>query len=240
MAIRIVKAKIFPDEVIAGFTERNPEFPPFGLTFAISKFANRTIVRRNFHLLAEQLGFSPSKIFSLHQIHSDIVHIVDTNYKSKYGDALITNMKNCIIGVKIADCAGLLIYDPIQKVISAVHSGWRGTYKQIVPKTIEKMYQVFGSNPNYLLVFITALASVENYEVGKEFKNLFFDSVFSRNGKYYFDNQKEILRQLITTGVNPENIEVSNLCTIANKNLHSFRRDGEKSGRMFAFIGLKD
>lgn len=240
MAIRIIKPQIFQESVICGVTEKNPEFPPFGMTFAISPIAKQPLIKRNFRMLANELGISSRQIFSVHQIHSNIVHIVDSNYKSKYGDALITNVPNYIIGVKIADCAGILIFDPVCKAVSAIHSGWRGTLKKILPKTIEKMTSMFNSNPKNFLVYISPLASVESYEVGKEFENLFPYSIFHRDGKIYFDNKKEILTQLINSGVRLENIEVSDLCTIANQNLHSYRRDKEKSGRMFAFIGLKE
>lgn len=240
MAIRLIKPQIFKDSVICGVTDRNPEFPPFGLTFAISPIAKQSLVKRNFRILAKELQIPPNQIFSVHQIHSNLVHIVNSNYKLSYGDALITNVPNYIIGVKIADCAGILIYDPVWKVVAAVHSGWRGTLKKILPKTIEKMTSVFNSNPKNLLVYISPLASVENYEVGKEFENLFPYSIVRRNGKIYFDNKKEILTQLISSGARIENVEVSDLCTIANQNLHSYRRDKEKSGRMFAFIGLRE
>lgn len=240
MAIRLIKPQIFRESVICGVTERNPEYPPFGLTFGISPIAKQPLVRRNFRMLANELGVFSRQIFSAHQIHSNVVHIVNSNYKSKCGDALITNIQNYVIGVKIADCAGVLVFDPGCKVVAAVHSGWRGTLKKILPKTIEKMASVFNSNPEKLLVYISPLASVENYEVGKEFEKLFPYSIVHRDGKIYFDNKKEILTQLINSGVRLENIEISDLCTIANQNLHSYRRDKEKSGRMFAFIGLKE
>ncbi|MGQ9819786.1 MAG: peptidoglycan editing factor PgeF [Candidatus Kapaibacteriales bacterium] len=240
MAIRIIIPQIFKDAVICGVTERNPEFPPFGLTFSITPLVKQALVRENFRILAKELGVPSNQIFSPHQIHSNIVHVVNSNYKSNYCDALITNVPNYIIGVKIADCAGILIFDPVCKVVSAVHSGWRGTLKEILPRTIEKMTSVFNSNPKNLLVYISPLASVENYEVGKEFENFFPYSIVHSDGKIYFDNKKELISQLINSGVKLENIEVSDLCTIANENLHSYRRDREKSGRMFAFIGLKE
>lgn len=235
-----MKPKIFYDGVIAGVTERNPKFPPFGLTFTTSSNARPSLVKHYYNLLGKYLGIDPKRIWTVHQVHSDKVHIADSNYKTKYGDALITKEKNCLIGVKIADCAGILIYDPVVEVVSAVHSGWRGTFKRILPKTILKIHELFGSKIENLLVYISPLASVENYEVGEEFVEFFSNSVVNRDGRYFFDNRKELLNQLISLGVPPENIEVSTLCTIENKNLHSYRRDGNGRGNMLAFIGMKE
>ena len=54
------------------------------------------------------------------QIHSDIIHIVDNNYiNSSIGDALITNISNKPIIIKIADCVPILLYDKENKVLAA-------------------------------------------------------------------------------------------------------------------------
>ncbi|MBK8550376.1 MAG: laccase domain-containing protein [Ignavibacteria bacterium] len=46
--------------------------------------------------------------------------------------------------------------------------------------------------------------------------------------------------QLISAGVKKENIEVSGLCTFKEKDLlHSYRRDRDRSGRMFGVIGIR-
>ena len=54
--------------------------------------------------------------------------------------------------------------------------------------------------------------------------------------KYYLDLKKAVQIQLTRLGVLPQNIAVSELCTVCEKSLYSFRREGEKAGRMAAFI----
>ncbi|MCK5742328.1 MAG: polyphenol oxidase family protein, partial [Chlorobi bacterium] len=93
---------------------------------------------------------------------------------------------------------------------------------------------------NDLKVYLSPCASVKKYETGQEFKEYFPDSVIQSGEKYYFDNHKEIKNQLIQSGINADNIEVSDVCTISDTDYHSFRRDGNKSGRMSAFIGIRD
>jgi len=38
-----------------------------------------------------------------------------------------------------ADCVPNLTFDPQNRVVSAVHAGWRGTKEKITQKTVEKM-----------------------------------------------------------------------------------------------------
>jgi copper oxidase (laccase) domain-containing protein len=50
------------------------------------------------------------------------------------GDAVITDLKGIAIGVKTADCVPILLYDRSKNLIAAVHSGWRGTSKNMLVK----------------------------------------------------------------------------------------------------------
>ncbi|MGB9771463.1 MAG: peptidoglycan editing factor PgeF [Candidatus Kapaibacteriota bacterium] len=241
MNLKIIKPQIFTkDKIIAGVTERNQHIHPIGFSFCAVDSIDAQTAQSHREMLAKNLGVDVDDFFYLRQIHSDKVSIVDEKFEPNEGDALITNIKGKILVVKIADCAGVLIYDPINEVVGAIHSGWRGSSLKIVPKTIEKMAKKYGSDPRNLLVYISPLASGKRYEVGEDVAKLFpLSTIPTPNGKYFFDNRKEIIYQLKETGVEEKNIEYSPLCTISNTNLHSYRRDKEKSGRMAAFIGLK-
>lgn len=239
--LKIITPSIFPkDKVIAGVTEKNQHIHPLGFSFAPTEHIDKETVAKHQKLLAKQLQIKDSDFAYLAQTHSDRIVIVEENFEPVEGDAMITAIKGKVLVVKIADCAGVLVYDSANEIVAAIHSGWRGSSKKIVPKTLELMLKKFGSKVENLLVFVSPLASVEKYEVGYEVASLFPNT--SRkftDGKYHFDNKEEILNQLIDFGIQPENIEISNLCTITNENLHSFRRDKEKSGRMACFIGMK-
>jgi len=263
MKINLIVPKIFSqNKILAGVTEKNTHLHPDGLSFGVTEQFDRSTVIKHRKLLADYLGVNLKDFVFLHQLHSDIVHIIDEVGNNDYdnfssiskfensllnnldatwnGDALITSVKGKVLGVKIADCAGILIYDFKKEIISAVHSGWRGSAQRILPKTIAKMQEHFGSNPQDILVFISPLPDAPKYEVGKEVAELFPRStIITPDGKYYFDNRKELLFQLLESGVEQRNIEISTQCTVSNNNLHSYRRDKEKSGRMLAFIGMK-
>jgi hypothetical protein len=228
--MKILKSKIFPENIIAGVTMRNLEiFKNVGF-----ELKNREHVKE----LATQIGVKTDNMLLQAQCHSDIIVLAEKGIM-KESDAMITKEKGLIINISIADCAAILIYDPINELIAGVHSGWRGTKEKILPKTIKKMINEFDSNPLDLLLYFSPMASKKNYEVGREFLDYFPRSIEIRNDKYYFNNTKQLQIDIEEFGIPKKNFEIADICTIENGEYHSFRRDREKSGRMSAFIGMK-
>ncbi len=242
MTLDIIKPQIFPkDKIEAGVVTKNKALnPPFGLSFSAADFIPESEVEKAHKLLAEYLQVKVSAMKFQHQIHGDDIQIIDFSTGYNESDGMITNLAGLALNVKLADCAGVLIYDTQNSAIGVFHSGWRGTKLNTAGKGIRKMSENYGSEPEKLLVYITPCASAEKYEAGREFKEYFPNSVLTaENGKYYFDNRKEIKNQLTNSGISESNIEISRHCTISNENLHSYRREGEKAGRMTAFIMMK-
>lgn len=240
--IDIKSNSIFPQNIISGVSKSNfDKFPPFGFSITKAEVYNDSQISEFRKSLANQINIESNKLIIGKQTHSDIINIVDENYFRDRilleGDGLITNLKKVCLGVSIADCAGILMYDPVKEIIAAVHSGWKGTQQNIVTKAIEIMNSKFDVKSENILVYISPSASVENYEVSQEFLTYFPNEVFEfRKNKIYFDNKKMLKIQLLAMGVNDQNIEISNDCTIADQNYHSFRRDKSNSARNCAFI----
>ncbi len=174
------------------------------------------------------------------QSHSN--NVVNVNTPGKYSecDALITDRKRLALAVSVADCVPILLYDPIKKVIGAVHAGWKGTASKIVKRTIEKMKIEFNASPENLFVFIGPSAGACCYEVGEGVAVMFDNkNVYLHGKKMFVDLKGENKLQLEESGVVSEKIEVSSQCTICEERLfHSYRRDGKKAGRMKAIIYL--
>ena len=152
-------------------------------------------------------------------------------------DALVTNQPDNLLGVVLADCAGVLLADPTARVIAAVHSGWRGTRANIVEAAIGKMVEL-GAKPQRILAYISPVACPRHYEVGDEFGN-YFDAAFLPylNGKRSFDNAAALAAQLHRAGVTQ--LQQDPRCSVEDSFLHSARRDGQTAGRMVAYIGLR-
>ncbi|MBZ0203550.1 MAG: peptidoglycan editing factor PgeF [Ignavibacteria bacterium] len=189
------------------------------------------------------LGIDESRLVHANQVHSDGVTIVTKPGLYKKTDALITQKEDLYLVISVADCLPVMIFDPVRSVIANIHSGWRGTQKGIVTDTISMMQSEFSSSPGDMLVFIGPGISHEYFEVGGEVARMFDDKYISfrdsgTSAKPFIDIGAVVMDQLKSAGVKLENIERLELCTFSNADyLHSYRRDKENSGRMFAVVG---
>lgn len=184
----------------------------------------------------------------MNQVHSDMI-VTKNNKKQSFptADAMITNIKDIALAIKTADCVPIFLFDKKNRVISAIHAGWRGTALKIVKKTIKKLQQEFKSDVSDIEAFIGPAINAGCYEVGREVYEFFgflgkrradfFNK--SKNNKYFMDIKGINAYLLEEEGVLPENIEVSELCTHCEEKLfYSYRRDKEASGRNISFIIL--
>lgn len=168
--------------------------------------------------------------YLLNQIHSDIINIVDDNYiNNSDGDGLITNNKNIALIIKTADCIPIFIYDKKNKVIGAIHSGWKGTLNDITGKAIKIFINKYNSNVNDIYVYIYPSIRECHFEVEDDVYNLFKDKYnnilnYTKKieNKYYIDLQLIIKDNLKRLGIN--NIFDKEICTYcSNKYFYSYR-----------------
>jgi len=142
-------------------------------------------------------------------------------------DALITDIPGMAIMVKQADCQGLILFDPLKKVVAVVHSGWKGSVKNIPGKTVEKMCICFGSNPKNIHAAIgpslgPCCSEFITYE--EIFPPHFKDFM---HGNAHFDFWAITEKQLMDSGIKKENIEKAGICTRCNTGLfYSYRGEG--------------
>ena len=96
----------------------------------------------------------PYPVIQGHQVHGSRVAIVDrpglTREELEGYDAFVTNLPGVAIGVRTADCVPVLLYDPVERVVAAVHAGWKGPVLHISEGVLEAMGQEFGSRPEKL------------------------------------------------------------------------------------------
>jgi YfiH family protein len=169
-------------------------------------------------------------------------------------DALITDQPGIGLVCQTADCTPILLYDPDHHAVAAIHSGWRGTVKNIIQATIAAMADAYGSQPDTLQAAIGPSISVANYRVGPEVAAEFetvFDAVdgilspYDDEGGCQLDVGEACRRQLIACGIPGAQIDRSPLCTYAERErLFSARRshhDGQSGvfGGQGGVIGLR-
>lgn len=110
-------------------------------------------VRKNYAVLGDAVGFTPEQTVFTKQVHSDVVVRVGQMHRGRGllweveadCDGLVTNEPGTALTVFSADCTPVLLFDPVQRAIGAVHAGWRGTASKIAAKAVKKMEQEFGS-----------------------------------------------------------------------------------------------
>jgi polyphenol oxidase len=234
-----------------GFSTRNGGIPGdagSSLNLGCTHWDSPERVSANRRLFLSALNLERARLATLHQIHSDRVHIIGENedhWNQPEGDALIAQAQDWAIAVKSADCLPVLIADPVKNVAAAVHSGWKGTLARILQKSIGEMKRIFGSDPEQLIAAIGPGIRACCYEVGGELKEL-FDQEYPDRGlatpagrpdKFMLDLPKALAIQLESAGVKPANSHDICLCTRCNSSeFFSYRAEGKASGRMLAII----
>jgi len=184
---------------------------------------------------------NPAANITLRQVHSDLVWNAQGLRDREYeGDALISAVPGHAIGVRTADCVPILLLDPLNRAVAAVHAGWRGSAARILERTVSKLYEDFKTNPVQLRAAIGPAIRVCCYEVTSDVADRFIDwpeSIHSTFGKPHLDLPAANRIQLIRSGVLPHHIYDSGLCTSCNLDrFFSFRREPANPGRMVSAI----
>jgi polyphenol oxidase len=195
------------------------------------------------------------RLASCWQVHSaDIRHVkdfedaADGDHKM---DALVSDVKGILVGVKTADCVPILLGDTRTGAFSAVHAGWRGTVQSIVLNAIERLNKIYGTRAGDLIAAVGPAATGKNYEIGQdvidEFNKYFPNSAHlftpTRGNHALIDLHAANKEQLLHAGVPAENISVAPLCTMERTDLFfSYRKEKKlygKTGRLMAVVGRR-
>lgn len=223
-------------------TKIGPGKPPFYFNVSLSVGDDEAQVNKNRELLFNSIGLSSNQIAFQKQVHGNSVTYVDKPGLCGESDAMITDKPELGLAISTADCAAIFIYDKDRNVIAGIHSGWKGTAKGITKKTIAILHNEFNCQTKNLIAYISPSISQKNYEVGKEVAELFDKKYLIPKGeKYLLDVARVNYDMLLICSIKKENIQQSGLCTYETKNLlHSYRRDGLRSGRAFGVIAMKE
>jgi len=192
---------------------------------------------------AEQLLF-------LHQTHGvDGGMIKENEVSSSFfqesGDFLMTQKKNCGIGVVTADCLPIIMYDSVNHASSIIHAGWKGLVNDIFQIALESMVVNFASLKKNITIYLGPSAGPCCYEVKDDFINKFkkypnYEKCFiKKNNKTFFDSRIFIIVIARSLGIEQEKIYTTyNVCTICDLSFCSYRREKDKALRQVTIISL--
>jgi YfiH family protein len=246
MSIAIIKSRLFKKypEIIFGLSTKigGDREAPYYFNTSLSVGDDAAAVEENRKLLFESLGLGIENVALQKQIHSDIITYVNKGGFCGDSDAMITDKPNLGLAVSSADCTTIFLYDRKNKIIAAVHSGWRGTQQKILLKTLNKMKDDFDSMPGDIIAYIGPSISQKNYEVGPEVAEQFESKYLIPNGqKFLLNVAGNNYDMLLNFGLFKDNVQISNYCSYELDDLlHSYRRDGLHSGRALGIIALKE
>lgn len=240
MGKRVLKSSLLDEEnVVAFFTTRNLPL----------KYGEREDlieeIEKNKKLVCKGLNVPEENLIIPKQTHSDnveIVELIKTVYENC--DGLITNQKNVALGLNFADCVPLVFYDSDKKIIASAHAGWRGTAAKIGVKTVQKMIDEFGCNPENIIALIGPSIGKCCFEVQDDVKAQIIKTIDENFHKEVCDNNKLDLKlinkfQLLSNGV--KKIDVCEYCTSCKNELFfSYRKEKGHTARHSSVIMLKD
>lgn len=193
---------------------------------------NRALAAANFGLTEKDMAIAG-------QVHGAEVREVDKAGLFVGFDGLVTTKPNILLSISAADCAAILLADPIAGVIGACHAGWRGHVADIEHRTVETM-QKQGATPSNMFAFVGPCISQKNFEVGDEVAKAFNPKWIVRNassGKAHVDLSGSIVAKLERLGIPSAQIERSPFCTVDETDLlFSHRAQKGITGRMMGMI----
>jgi YfiH family protein len=203
-------------------------------------------------MVAREIGVDRENLLLVRQVHRADVAIARpgraTSWQRPEADVIISDDPASAIGVRVADCAPILLADGRLRAVAAVHAGWRGTMHGAAAAAVRAMTAAFNSQSADLVAAIGPCLGVCCGEVGSEVVDAFraaghAESSLERwfetgaSGRPYLDLARANRDQLVAAGVPNERIYAAGICTKTHSGvLHSYRARGNGAGRMAGVI----
>ena len=236
---------LFPQNVKFLSTERfiqggssSGNFENFNLALHVNDkledvIANRSILNNHYNL--------PSNPVWINQTHSSICVNASKVKSIVEADASFTSKPGVVCGVLTADCLPVFISKKDGSKVGVAHAGWRG----LITGVLESLLESLECEGDDLVVHLGPAISMSHFEVGEEIRSLFLSknnnferSFLLKNNKLYLDLYDAA--KVILEGFNVESISGGDRCTFEeSKHFFSYRRDGNKSGRMAHLVWME-
>lgn len=249
--------KIASMGVAAGFTTRHEGVsrPPYNsLNLGTNTLDHAHSVEGNRSILARAFGVQVERLVTVNQVHGTDLLVIDApnpefgHFLKLECDGIVTNQPEVLIGITVADCVPVLLFDPVKSVVAALHAGWKGVAGNITRKGVQALVNVFGSDPRDILSAVGPGIGPCCYEVDAPVVDAFRATKdgYERMaepagpGKWRLDLKRAVTAQLLDSGVQEENIETTDFCVSCTPDLFfSYRRDSGETGRQMGFIMMK-
>lgn len=169
---------------------------------------------------AEGMGFRRDQVRTSEQVHGNRVAVVSPSSTPSdlLGcDGMISRSGCILLGIYVADCCAVYLADPKKGAFGVLHSGKKGTEGRITPIAIRLMEEKFGCRPSDITVQLSPCIRPPAYET---------------------DFAADIRAQSLESGILPENLHDTGICTSSDlATFYSYRMEKGKTGRMMALLG---
>ena len=204
------------DRIVHGFVRRIPD-----LDVHVEREAALARLADIHREARAELGLAETSFVTAKQVHGAEVAAIPRGAAIPANpidgvDAIVTTQRGVCLGIFVADCAAVYLFDPKIPIIGLVHSGKKGTALGVVRQAIRQM-QRLGADPENMVAQIGPSIRPPNYEI---------------------DFTAEIVRQCRQAGLNQ--VHDCGVDTFADPGrYYSYRREKGRTGRMLALLALR-
>ncbi len=227
------------------------------LNLGVSRGDDPDHVRENYRRFFAAIGADGRHLATTNQVHGGVVRCITTadlkdDPYDKVGyeaDGLMTDLPGAALVVYCADCIPILFYDPVRRVIAAVHAGWRGTAAGIATTAVERMEDIYACHRGDILAAIGPGIGPDCFETHEDVPNAMTSALstavlqhikIKENGKFAVDLKGINAMRLEQAGLAADHIAVCQECTSCMGTKYwSHRKLGTNRGSMAAVIQLR-
>lgn len=168
-------------------------------------------------------------IIKMKQTHSKNIAIISSTPSKplttiQNTDGLITNLNNCVLAVKFADCMPIMISHP-KPYLAILHAGRKGTDLNLLKIALNKLKQLCESNKQFTIWFGPHICT-QCFEINREQK------------KHYSLINYNIHQLKSELNLSDTNLAINTICTACNNKFYSYRGDNHTRKRNFLFCHL--
>lgn len=243
-------------QLVAGFTTRNGGVsrPPYNsLNLGFNSDDLQAHVEGNRSTFCRAFDISQNRLLTVRQVHGTDLLLLDepnpdlSHFLRVEVDGVVTNQPGIMLGILVADCFPVLLWDAEKRVVAAVHVGWRGAAAGILQKAVQAMTGHFHCRPENIRAAVGPGIGAHRFEVDRPVRDAFrqgsgfWDEISNevRLGHWEVDLRLSCRLQLEQAGLAPDTIEAAEECTCCHQELFfSYRRDKGVTGRQLGFIML--
>lgn len=189
--------------------------------------------------LDELTGAIGASVARASQVHGDDVVTVedDGDGAVPVADGLVTTRRGTALMVRVADCVPVLLADASAGVVGAAHAGRRGVELDVVTRTVERMRALGAADIHawvgpHICGGCYEVPAAMRDEVAALVPETYAETTW---GTPSLDLGAGVAAQLAAADVA---VTVVGRCTREDARLHSYRRDGQESGRIAGLVWL--